>query len=365
MPSRGEDTAIQVVEVLSGSLSVISCIIIFRKIWNERSNHVTNQMLLSLFFIDFVLGILYAIGRSAVLNPGICQTQAFLLQWFEVAAMLWTILMSYLMFQWIVRKRHPKRMEKIIKRFQIFIFVISFILAVILLGINSYGDTYLWCWITSDQEWRRVLFFEAILIGAWIINMIMLNLVFASIKGRFIYQKTSLHARLGNLLDSTIAIQRKLILYVSAFLFLWSFAVINRSIEFGTGKVNFIPSLLEVIFLPLQGFVNALCYGDYIDMRKMVQVTDNLSGVLFQLMDNLEHHPGSSTSATRPSTVDGGKKYYEVIVEPTKINLTKTDMIRSYIPKKYSIFSTTLNVGEASLQSIVGEIKDWIVEGHE
>ena len=205
MPTTTENTIIQVVEVVTGGLSVLACLAMSRKIWLERSIHVTNSMLLTLFGIDFVLGILYAIGRSATFTHELCQFQAFFLQWFEVAAMLWTILMSYLMYQWIARKKHPKRMEKTIKRFQIILFTSSFLLALILLVTNTYGSAYLWCWVTTEYNWVRVAFFEVILLTAWAINMIMLQLVLVSIKKRV--KKTSVHARLGNLLDSTPAIQ--------------------------------------------------------------------------------------------------------------------------------------------------------------
>ncbi len=345
MTTATEDTVIQAVEIITGTLSVISCIAMARKIWMERSLHVTNAMLLSLFFIDFVLGILYAIGRSAIAVDGFCQFQGFMLQWFEVAAMLWTVLMSYLMRQWIALKRHPKRMEKTIKRGQIALFSSSFVLALILLGTNTYGNAYLWCWITSDYSWVRVIFFQLILIVSWVINMIMLQIVFASLKSRF--RHTSVHGRLGDLLDSTATIQRKLILYVSAFLFIWLFALINRFVEYATGKENFVTSLLQVIFLPSQGFINALCYGDYIDMKKVLKAVD--ISTLFHL-----HHFNHNE-----------KEFTEVMIDCNENNIHKTEPIKSYAPKKYSLFTTTLNVGEASLQSIVGDIKDWIIQGHD
>jgi hypothetical protein len=359
MPSEGANIAVQVIEVLSGSLSAISCIAISRKIWRERTSHVTNQMLLSLFFIDFVLGIVYAIGRSATFVSGLCQFQGFLLQWFEVAALLWNILMAYLMYQWIVMKKHPKRMEKTIKKCQIALFAVTFVLAVGLLAGNTYGSSYLWCWITIEYEWARVAFFEIILLIAWITNMVMLQVVFASLNNRLSrHNNTSVHAKIGSLLDSTIAIQRKLVLYVAAFLFLWSFPLINRFVEYGTGETNVYTSILQVIFLPLQGFVNALLYGDYIDYKKISSKL-NVVAEFSSIFKNLGNKGGRETLSP--------PQFHEVIVEPTPEGLTKVthQATKRFVPKKYSIFITTLNVGEASLASIVGDIKDWIVEGHD
>jgi hypothetical protein len=196
----------------------------------------------------------------------------------------------------------------------------------------------------------RVIFFEAILLFAWISNIFMLQLVFTSLRTRF--RHTSVHARLGNLLDSTAGIQRKLILYVSAFVFLWAFAVINRFVEYGTGETNAVTSILQVIFLPLQGFVNALLYGDYINFKKAITVKDVTNFL------KLKKDSGFGNN-------NEDANYREVQVDPNVEVLTKTNHIKKYFPKKYSIFVTTLNVGEASLQSIVGDIKDWIVEGHD
>lgn len=342
--SIAEHDAIQVAQTICGVVSMVVCAIVAQKIYKERTRNVTNNMLLFLFAIDIVLGLFYAIGRGAIASSGFCQFQALIIQWFSVAAFAWMCLMSYIMYQWIVRKKHPKRMEKTIKRNQIAIMVFSFLLAIILLGTGVYGDAYLWCWITSAHEAVRVGCFEIILLASWFINLVVLYEVRRSIHNRM--HQSSVSIRVGNLLNSNMTVQKKLMTYVGVFTFVWFFALLDRFVEYGVGHAVFPVALLHAIVVPLQGFFNAVVYADFLNINNLCKVRD--IGIPF-------------LSGQRANEME----LKEVMIDPTSKYTASRELVRTYIPKKYSIFTTTFNMGEAPMQSMYGDIKDWIVEGHD
>ena len=346
MPTINENHWIQICETIGGTLSCTICLFVARKVYNERARNVTNGMLVFLFLIDAVLTFFYAIGRGGMENDGFCQFQALMIQWFSVAAFLWMSLMSYIMYQWIVRKKHPKRMDKTIRRNQIAIMVSSFILAIILLGSGVYGDSYMWCWIKGGYDGVRLGCFEIILLISWAMNMFVLYAVNRSLQMRT--QKSSVSARIGNLLNANLDVQRKLTFYVGVFTFVWFFALLDRFVEYGTGKTVFGVAILHAIFVPLQGVFNAVIYTDMFSVTKYLLASGENKGIPFL----------------------GGKKLNEmelkeIMVEANDRNMLSKAIVKNYVPKRYSIFTTTFNMGEAPLQSLYADIKDWIVEGHD
>lgn len=70
-----QDASIQIVESITGSISIISCIFMSFKMYRNRNTNIANKMLTFLFFLDFILAITYTIGRSVIDNHGFCQFQ--------------------------------------------------------------------------------------------------------------------------------------------------------------------------------------------------------------------------------------------------------------------------------------------------
>ena len=73
MPNYG--SIIQVVESVGASISIVSCIYMGIKINKEGSRNIANKMLSFLFILDFILAIVYIIGRAAIPIHGLCQFQ--------------------------------------------------------------------------------------------------------------------------------------------------------------------------------------------------------------------------------------------------------------------------------------------------
>ena len=232
----------------------------------------------------------------------------------------------------------------------------SFILAIALLGAGVYGDAYLWCWIMPRHAAVRLACFDIILFVSWGLIAYYLWEVSVSINIRL--KRSSTNTRVLEMLGGNTSIQHRLMVYVAIFVIVWFFAILNRLLEWGTGKHIFATALIQVIALPLQGFWNAIAFGDTLGWLKYMGMGDQTSQ---KFVLNKDIRP---TSELR-----------EVLVEPPKAepgarrntasSPTHHLSLKKYAPKHYSIFSTTLNMGEASLQSMLPDLKDWILEGHD
>lgn len=376
MPSDGEKAAIQAIQTIFGTASLIASIIMAHKLYHEVNTNMFTRMLRSLCFIDIILSLFFLIGRAGNVNMGICQLQALVIQWFSTAAMLWVILLSYQMYQWVVLKKHPKRMEKIIKRSIICIFLFSGLLAFVLLGIEAYDHAFLWCWISPDKPAYRIAFFEVILLASWLISLVVLQLVSKSVAERV--QSSRLHANITTMLgQNSYSIEKKLSLYIGSFIVIWFFALLNRVVEYAVGHIFFPTAVLQAIFLSSQGLINTFLYGNFVDWKKIFKV-DEWLGVMgmglphhSQLKESvIEHRPASrgrgdageaaETVTVKSNTLGApGSSSTTLIPRDPKISHVQ------FTPKQYSVFITTLNMGEAALDSVYGDVKDWIVQGHD
>lgn len=172
--------------------------------------------------------------------------------------------MSYLMRAWIVQKRHEKRITKIMDFHMKLIFISTGLISILLLGLGVYGKAYLWCWISEDYNDYRLGFFYSILFLAWIVIAYMLWDVNKAL--HVLHTRSNLSTKISELFDTNLLVKKRLFAYVSIFFFVWFFSVLNRLLEMGLGRVVYVTSLLQVIFLPLQGFFNAIAFGAFRDI---------------------------------------------------------------------------------------------------
>lgn len=290
------------------------------------------------------------------------------MQWFGIASISWNVLMAYHMSSWIVRRKHPKRIEKTVKEYIVIIFTLSGVLALILLGINSYSDSYIWCWIDSEKKYLRIFCFDIILLMSWIVVIVSLFQVNRSVQNRK-RNNNLLMNRLNKLLDNDRIIQKKLMLYVSIFIFTWFFMILNRLYETAAERTSFTLSLLEVIFLPLQGFWNSLIYGELLAKNYYYNLLVDYLKKWNNNVNNLIHNTNYPViDNNKLIYVDNSVELKEVLVEIPKSKSEYSNSIIStlkYRPKYYSIFCTTLNMGEAPADSITAALENWILPGHE
>jgi hypothetical protein len=341
-------TAIQVVETVGGSLSLFACIIMLVKLSTQKSKNFTLPLLLALFSFLLVLSIMLLIGRGAFASSGFCGFQGFMIEWMYMCIMFWDMLMSYIIYTWIVKRQHPKRMDKLIRKNLIFIVALALLVTVIVMGTDSISQAYVWCWIELRKPIARFLGFEIFLIIAWLSNCAMLISVHFSLQSRM--KRATFHEKIAALMDTSHdgSIQRKLIVYLVIFSIVWFFFLLNRLVEAITNSNNFPTAILQAFFVSMQGFLYAFVYGGIVKGR-LWRVGKKKPTNLFLKGQNI-----------------ADSEFREEIVEATPQNMTAViKATKQYVPKKYSIFSTTFNMGEAPLSKMEANVKDWIVPGHD
>jgi hypothetical protein len=277
-----------------------------------------------------------------------------MLQWFEIVAMCWVVLMSYQMHQWIVKKKNTKKIEKAINRSMGVIFAASWILSIILLGLGLYDFAYLWCWIDERFKLVRFFCFDLILIITWIITIYVLREVSVSLTARL--NTSSIDARIGDLFSSSTKIQRKLVMYATLFVVIWSTLLLNRLTEMGLGHEVFPLALLQAIVLPLQGFFNALCYGGYLDELRFPW--DAIKEKVALVIPHHRHSISDNKHLVNREVVVSNERLRSGSDKTTK-------HVKGFVPKVYSIFVSTFNMGEAPTQSLQADLKEWVLEGHD
>jgi len=119
----------------------------------------------------------------------------------------------------------------------------------------SYEPAGSWCWVTKTPEYARFILFYCYV---WIFSVaICINYVrvwwFVRSPPIVIIANPEKNKNWQRLF-------RQLFLFPAAFVILWTPATINRIVQ-AAHHPTFATSFLEALFVPLQGFVNAIIYG--------------------------------------------------------------------------------------------------------
>lgn len=359
--SQNISAVLQALETFSAFLSIVGCSTILIQFWIKKChNTISNKLLLYLQFLQLCLAIAYGIGVAGIINPGFCKFQALIIQWFGLASVLWVTNMSLQLYRWIVLKKKQEQLTKNLYKHFIGIVTITGILAFVLLGIGAYDDAVTWCWISKASEYEPYRFycFYLILIVAWFFMILMLYRVSKYLRSSVENNMRSSNVETG-LQSSENTIQKKLALYVFVFILSWFFGLLNRFVGYVNGNPVDATSILMAFFLPLQGFLNAICFGNFLEIvRTNLFSSEGLKGVITR---KLSRHRNSrldeedmiinDLTCALITNSDG-------TAIPPPLPQHKPD---KYSPKKYSIFISTFNLGEASLQDISNEMVDWIL----
>jgi len=187
-----------------------------------------------------------------------------MIQWFALTGIFWLACNGYQLYKWVVRKKQANGIRKKLKRYACACFFISGIIALSLLGYDSYGVTNTWCWIdgtTNESSKLRFGLFYVFLIIAWIYNGIILSSISWTVSKRVALNNSHQSNKDSQLKSAELVIRNRLQVYLGVFVLTWIFSLINALVVGLTNKEYFITSFLQAIFVPLQGFFNAIAYG--------------------------------------------------------------------------------------------------------
>lgn len=106
---------------------------------------------------------------SGMANPIFCNIQAVAIQWFFVAGMYWTAVISLQVLFAVIRNNATTSSYQ--TSFHVGVWVLSGIPAIALLfsgenGTSVYGDATLWCWITEKYNVLKLTLYYA---PVWIV----------------------------------------------------------------------------------------------------------------------------------------------------------------------------------------------------
>jgi hypothetical protein len=331
---------LQSLQTFSSSLSLIGCsITMYTMIRGKNTKSLTNNLLFYLLILDIVTSIFYAVGISGTINSDFCQLQGLVVQWFGLAGIIWVTYMSFQMYQWIVRKLSPDRLMKYTKKHFLIILALTGLLGIILLGLGSYDDATIWCWIDQRRTDLRFFCFYLMLIPAWIFTITITNYVSLTLR-KSIHESDQKNIHLQM---SERNIQRKLGRYVFIFIFTWFFPLLNRFLELIYGHSVISTAILQAAILPLRGFLNSIVYGNV-----YLVIFDNLMKTIVRHRKSMQD---SITSyAVNAFDHNNGVPVFTAANHESKV---------------LSLFVTTLNFGEAAFDTITKNMDEWIVKGHD
>jgi len=142
-----------------------------------------------------------------------------------------------------------------------FVWVPSLFFAALPLFAGVYGPAGAWCWIKSDsQVWRLCMLYIPLLL---LFGFVIFLYVWMAIR---VYKDWKEMKRRGQVNDLTkqrhIAVFKRLSAYPFIFILVWIFSIVNRLYDLVSDDNSiFLLAVLQCIFMPLQGFINALAFA--------------------------------------------------------------------------------------------------------
>ncbi|KAI6246032.1 hypothetical protein HI914_05309 [Erysiphe necator] len=177
-------TNLSVIERIGSVLSLMGTIFIVVTFLTSSSFHKPiNRLVFYAAIGNFASNIATLISRSAVdkghFGSTLCQTQAFLIQMFMPADVLWSFAMSlnvYFTFYWHYNATDLKELELY---YIMVCYGLPFIPALTFLFVSTpekghvYGDATLWCWIAPGWDIFRIVTFYGVV---WVAILISLSI---------------------------------------------------------------------------------------------------------------------------------------------------------------------------------------------
>jgi hypothetical protein len=149
---------------------------------------------------------------------------------------------------------------------------VPFCFAVGLIAGDKLGFASLWCWIESGTGSLRFTTFYMFVVMAWIYNLFVFLRVSYAIRHRM--QKNKRITGSSAIAIAQNAVRRKMIQYLIIFFVIWFFGLLNRSIQDLSGDTVFWALILHVLFVPMQGFLNAVVYGGLFETKLFLDFSE-------------------------------------------------------------------------------------------
>ncbi|KAL2867822.1 putative cAMP receptor (Car4) [Aspergillus lucknowensis] len=155
----------------ASSLSLLGVATIFTTFtFSEHFRGPTHRiMLINGFYnlFDFIATMISVSGPEAGDDSALCRFQAFSLQMFPVADVLWTVAMTWDVVLVVFYHYEPERLRRLEKKYIVVITTLTFVPAFVFLFIRNaekgplYGSVQFWCSISPNWVLFRIIFYYA------------------------------------------------------------------------------------------------------------------------------------------------------------------------------------------------------------
>ncbi|KAI8903441.1 hypothetical protein PhCBS80983_g01382 [Powellomyces hirtus] len=262
-------SVLQWVARVSASLSVLGVlsIYVFFILNPKAARNPTARLIIFMATSDLLSASAKFLGRWPVEqgeDNALCQAQAALMQEGDLSSLTWTAILASNLLLVVFFRGRTDTIRKNELPLALFAYGWPLIFSLGPLFIKGprgkiYGDSTLWCWITSEYHEYEIGFFYAFLWAVFLFNLISYILV-----GRVIWTASKDLEQRGST-DNTlsryrVAFARTALAYMTAFIIVWTPSNLNRFYNMSVGTPLFPLSLAQTLMSPMRGFVNFLAY---------------------------------------------------------------------------------------------------------
>ena len=341
MPSS-ETQILQTTTSTCGALSLVSTIYAITDIAiksRSQSLSFTQEILVVLLILNSGVAFGGVFGEFDDHSRAFCDFQGFLIQFYSFGIVVWLVKIVWDMYKWTVKKKRLDALKGKFKRDVIFLFIVSFVPAIVLLGVGFYAESGPWCWISVNKQAERVGCFYLPLVASYLYCLGVISYIKYDMRRRK-------HGERLN--ESEVMILNQLSAIVIVYLLAYGFALMNRTSEYvtGGGSAVFALEWFQAFFVLSQGLFNTLIY----------------KGVVIYITQKT----GLGMSDTYFESDD--KKSFRVL------SAAEVSCCREAVPflegdmddmRDYSLFTTTFNLGEAPIGKVMERISDWLLPEHD
>lgn len=249
---------IYLVEIVIGGISILSSFfnmlmfIFYRSVRTEASELI---FCLSIACIMTNISYIMHFTKNEENTKGfICQTQGFLMMWFELSQAVWATLISHSVYNNIINDDNELTGAKRVK-YVLIGFIIPLMASISLLMTKQLGYAKYWCWIdTTTNIYLRKIIYSAIFGFLWLLFFFSFYFIYKVI--RFLEKHYTKNDEKEVIYKYIKRIRLFPIIQVSCMIP----GTLSRFLQiFGITHIFF--DYLNVIFISMQGLLYSLVFG--------------------------------------------------------------------------------------------------------
>ena len=249
-----------IVQKIFGSLSLVGCaLVIMIIVIAKKYNIFVQKLILTLTISAFFLSLSYVIGEVHTETSHRCRFQAFLMQYFDWATLLWVLVITTNLLLIVKEKKHAEYF----RWFQVFVWLMALFWSVIPFFGDNYGPAGIWCWVKRDETTLRF--------GIWYVPLLLIAICMLVIYAYIIHYVLKATGNRAGGFNEEDERNRKIYREELKPLLAYPFIYLVFSIPVFMYRYddaahpdkppNFALTIISSIFTPSTGFCNALAFA--------------------------------------------------------------------------------------------------------